>query len=42
LDPRLKSPDFQAQCHLLSQALLSQAQAFLDILRQVYDRSRQT
>jgi predicted transcriptional regulator len=39
LDPQLKSRAFHAQCHLLSAGLISRSRAFVDTLRQLYDRS---
>jgi hypothetical protein len=41
LDPQLKSRAFHAQCHLLSAGLISRSRAFVDTLRQLYDRSGQ-
>ena len=41
LDPQLKSRAFHAQCHLLSAALISRSRAFVDTLKQLYDRSGQ-
>ncbi len=40
-DPRLKSRPFFAQSHLLTGGMLSRAPAFLQILRQLHDRSGQ-
>ena len=40
-DPRLTNRAFQAQCHLLTGGILSRANAFLQSLRQLHDRSGQ-
>lgn len=40
-DPRLKSPGFQAQAHLLLGGLLSRAPAFFDCVRELHDRCGQ-
>lgn len=41
LDPRLQSRAFHAQAHLLTAGVLARAQAFLQSLRQLHDRSGQ-
>jgi hypothetical protein len=41
-DPQLQSRPFLVQCHLLVSGLLSRGPAFLQILRQLYDRTGQT
>lgn len=41
-DQRLASPNFHAQCHLLTNGILSRATAFFQTLRKLYDRSGQT
>jgi hypothetical protein len=38
-DPRLQSGPFLVQCHLLSSGMLSRAPAFLELLRQLHDRT---
>ena len=38
-DPRLQSGPFMVQCHLLSSGMLSRAPAFLQLLRQLHDRT---
>ena len=40
-DRRLQSRAFWVQCHLLTGGLLSRARGFLQILKQLHDRSRQ-
>lgn len=40
-DPRLKTPAFHAQAHLLSEGLLSRSKAFFQTLRRLHDRSGQ-
>jgi hypothetical protein len=40
-DRRLQSRAFLVQCHLLTGGLLSRARGFLQILKQLHDRSRQ-
>jgi hypothetical protein len=40
-DPRLHSPPFLAQCHLLTAGLLPRASAFLQALRHLHDRCGQ-
>jgi hypothetical protein len=41
-DPRLSTPAFQAQAHLLLGGLLSRSPAFFESLRQLHDRCGQT
>lgn len=38
-DPRLQSGPFLVQCHLLTSGVLSRAPAFLQLLRQLHDRT---
>ena len=40
-DPRIKSRNFHAQCHLLAGGILSRNNAFLHSIRQLHDRSGQ-
>jgi len=40
-DPRIKSRNFHAQCHLLAGGILSRNNAFLHSVRQLHDRSGQ-
>jgi len=40
-DPRIKSRNFHAQCHLLAGGILSRNSAFLQSVRQLHDRSGQ-
>ena len=40
-DRRLKTPAFFAQAHLLTAGILSQARAFLEVMRKLYDRCGQ-
>lgn len=40
-DPRLQSRPFLAQCNLLTTAILSRGSAFLQLLRQLHDRTGQ-
>lgn len=41
-DQRLASPSFHAQCHLLTNGILSRSTAFFQTLRGLHDRSGQT
>ncbi len=41
-DPRLVSRNFYAQCHLLTNGILSRSTAFFQTLRKLHDRSGQT
>jgi predicted transcriptional regulator len=41
LDPKLKSPAFCAQAHLLTAGILNRQRAFFDTVRQLHDRSGQ-
>jgi hypothetical protein len=41
-DPRLVSRNFHAQCHLLTNGILSRSTAFFQTLRKLHDRSGQT
>ena len=41
-NPRLKTPAFFAQAHLLTAGILSQARAFFEVMRKLYDRCGQT
>ena len=40
-DPRLASRNFHAQCHLLTNGILSRSTAFFQTLRKLHDRSGQ-
>jgi hypothetical protein len=42
LDERLASRNFHAQCHLLTNGILSRSTAFFQTLRKLHDRSGQT
>jgi len=41
-DPRLQSGPFLVQCNLLTSGMLSRGPAFLQLLRQLHDRTGKT